>query len=231
MLAVLAILAIFFFVRRNRKTTAAQGVTPGFPGPDQTLPPEKRMIYGDIEQPPTKPGGDIEQSFDPILAAAAAAAAQKGALITSSAGSAGSKGGDYSPASLSAAGSGSTPITRDNSSIVTASSGPSNVDPLNIMGSGAQWRLAAGTSRGSLASWELRFADIVIERSIGQGSWGHVYKGNWKSTPVAVKILLDASGGEDASGTLTQSVLIMAENSPILARLEQEASIMTQMVS
>ena len=94
------------------------------------------------------------------------------------------------------------------------------------MGSGAQWRTAVGASRGPLAAWELRFEDIIVERSIGQGSWGHVYKGNWKSTPVAVKILLDSGAGDEETDTISA---LMASNSPILERLEQEASIMTLM--
>lgn len=86
----------------------------------------------------------------------------------------------------------------------------------------------SGGSRGPLAAWQLRFEDITIERPIGEGSWGRVYKGNWNQTQVAIKILLDSTTGAEVSAT--QSAL-MASNSPIMARLEQEASIMTTLVS
>lgn len=82
----------------------------------------------------------------------------------------------------------------------------------------------SGGSRGPLAAWELRFGDIKIERPIGEGSWGRVYKGSWNQTQVAVKILMDSGSNTETSAT--QSAL-MASNSPIMARLEQEASLMT----
>ena len=86
----------------------------------------------------------------------------------------------------------------------------------------------SGGSRGPLAAWQLRFEDISIERPIGEGSWGRVYKGNWNQTQVAVKILLDSATGAEVSATQSS---LMASNSPIMARLEQEASIMTTLVS
>ena len=82
----------------------------------------------------------------------------------------------------------------------------------------------SGTSRGPLAAWQLNFQDITVERPIGEGSWGRVYKGSWNQTEVAVKILLDSNTGDEAN--VTQSAL-MAPTSPVMARLDQEASIMT----
>jgi len=81
---------------------------------------------------------------------------------------------------------------------------------------------ASSTARGPLEAWELQFDELQIERAIGEGSWGKVYKARWQQTPVAVKILLDTS----SSGA--ESALIQA-NSPIIARLEKEASVMTSL--
>ena len=107
-------------------------------------------------------------------------------------------------------------------------SAANSVDPLmeyiNSTLSGGS--AGTGTSRGPLAAWQLNFQDITIERPIGEGSWGRVYKGNWNQTEVAVKILLDTSTGNEANAT--QSAL-MAPNNPIMARLEQEANIMTNL--
>ena len=115
--------------------------------------------------------------------------------------------------------------------IFSSSSSGGATDPLNLLHSGQlqqQRQVSSSTSRGPLQAWELDFNDIKLEKSIGAGSWGHVYKGNWKETSVAVKILLDTSSTQTASDT-TQSQMIMNTSNPILTRLEQEASIMTQL--
>lgn len=87
---------------------------------------------------------------------------------------------------------------------------------------------SSATSRGALAAWELRFDDIKIEYPIGEGSWGRVYKANWNQTQVAVKILMDADGTLSANNKETRSTLLQA-NSPVMARLKQEASLVKEL--
>ena len=112
-----------------------------------------------------------------------------------------------------------TPQSRASSSTYSAT-----VDPL-LQYISSQVSNTSGGSRGPLAAWQLRFQDIQIERAIGEGSWGRVYKGIWNETEVAVKILLDTTtGATEASGSHSA---LMAPNSVVMARLEQEASLMT----
>lgn len=89
---------------------------------------------------------------------------------------------------------------------------------------------SGSTSRGPLAAWQLNFADLVIQYPIGEGSWGRVYKASWNQAPVAVKILMDGGSGPVASISANQSTAsLMTADSPVFARLNQEASIMTQL--
>lgn len=39
--------------------------------------------------------------------------------------------------------------------------------------------------------WQLRWDELQIERPIGHGSFGAVYKARWQETTVAVKVLID----------------------------------------
>jgi hypothetical protein len=80
-------------------------------------------------------------------------------------------------------------------------------------------------SRGSLKSWELMFEDILVERPIGEGSWGRVYKGQYHETQVAVKVLLDNTSG---AGANTQRTLV-STNGTVMGRLEQEAALMSNL--
>lgn len=86
-----------------------------------------------------------------------------------------------------------------------------------------------------LASWELNFADLQIEHPVGEGSWGRVYKATWHETPVAVKVLLDAGiggavatgGGIDGASAIGEG--IVPANDPMLARLQQEAGLISSL--
>jgi serine/threonine protein kinase len=91
--------------------------------------------------------------------------------------------------------------------------------------------LVSHSSRGPLAAWELPFSEFQILRPIGEGSWGRCYSANWNETQVAVKVLLDGNVENAQSSTpATQSALLQS-NSPVFARLVQEASLMTQLHS
>lgn len=103
-----------------------------------------------------------------------------------------------------------------------------NEDPLlrHIRSTLAQ---PSATSRGPLGEWELRFNDIQMEGLVGEGSWGRVYKGKWNQTQVAVKVLIE--GANDVGGVLDsgESSRTLPAGSNVKARLEQEASLMTQL--
>lgn len=45
--------------------------------------------------------------------------------------------------------------------------------------------------------WQLQWSELEIERKVGRGSFGVVYRARWQETPVAVKVLVDrgAQGG------------------------------------
>lgn len=46
--------------------------------------------------------------------------------------------------------------------------------------------------------WQLQWSELEIERKVGRGSFGVVYRARWQETPVAVKVLIDRG----ALGTL-----------------------------
>ncbi|KAL4444201.1 hypothetical protein ABPG75_011938 [Micractinium tetrahymenae] len=62
-----------------------------------------------------------------------------------------------------------------------------------------------------------RFEELTVTDSLGAGSFGKVYAGEWNSTPVAIKLLL----GEDGQVAGTP-----AQPSPMMLKLEEEAEIM-----
>lgn len=39
--------------------------------------------------------------------------------------------------------------------------------------------------------WQLQWDELAIERAIGRGSFGAVYRARWQETTVAVKVLID----------------------------------------
>ena len=39
--------------------------------------------------------------------------------------------------------------------------------------------------------WQLQWSELEIERKVGRGSFGVVYRARWQETPVAVKVLVD----------------------------------------
>ena len=143
------------------------------------------------------------------------------------------------PAGLMAGGAASAAAlaSRDTGSASYPSTPPSELGGLAFRPSGAaalaadplmqyiNSTLSTQTSRGSLKSWELLFEDITIERPIGEGSWGRVYKGAYHQTQVAVKVLLDNTSG---AGANTQSTLV-STNGTVMARLEQEAALMSNL--
>jgi hypothetical protein len=181
-------------------------VGPGPPNPQfASVPPTASM----------QPRGQV-QGFNPYAYGAAGAAAGIGAGV----GAAGLYGSQMTRGSGSQPSSPATPYSN------YAVSATQSVDPLMeyINSTLTNRTSGSGGSRGPLAAWQLNFADITIDRPIGEGSWGRVYKGIWNQTEIACKILLDANTGAEAN--VTQSAL-MAPNNPVMARLEQEASIMT----
>lgn len=117
-----------------------------------------------------------------------------------------------------------TPFTPSSRALSPTASG-AGADPLlqYIASNISNTSGGSGASRGPLAAWEIRFSEIQNEtmRPIGEGSWGRVYFAMWRQTPVAVKILLDGGSGAESS--------LIRANNPIMARLEQEASIMSSL--
>jgi len=77
--------------------------------------------------------------------------------------------------------------------------------------------------RGEIASWELPIEEFFIERPIGQGSLGRVYLATWHQTQVAIKVLLMDSSTVNDTSSLLQS------DSPTMALLEKEASLMSNL--
>jgi hypothetical protein len=108
----------------------------------------------------------------------------------------------------------------------------SSLLPITSANSGLSGAPSTPAAAAGLAPWRLRFADLVIERPIGEGSWGRVYKASWNSTPVAVKVLMADTGGAasnasvGASGAVSQ---VPADGGRMAARLAAEAALMTQL--
>ncbi|KAL4521658.1 hypothetical protein Ndes2526A_g01846 [Nannochloris sp. 'desiccata'] len=203
---------IFMKKKKSFEAVAAvgnmeQGVAYNYEGPGQPQPQFASV-------PPTAASMQargLAQGLSPYAYGATGAAAGVGAA------------GFVSQMSRGSSSQPSSPITPYSN---YRASGTSTLDPLMeyINSTFSTGTAVSGNSRGPLAAWQLNFQDITVERPIGEGSWGRVYKGSWNQTEVAVKILLDTNTGDEAN--VTQSAL-MAPNNPVMARLEQEASIMT----
>jgi hypothetical protein len=212
---VAAIIGGIIFMKKKKSTAAAaattttenmeQGVSYNYAGPGHpqfaSAPPTGASMQA----------RDSVQGLNPYAYGATGAAAGVGAA------------GFVSQTSRGSGSQPSSPITPFSNYGV---SGTYTVDPLMeyINSTFSAGTGVSGNSRGPLAAWQLNFQDITVDRPIGEGSWGRVYRGSWNQTEVAVKILLDSNTGDEA--TVTQSAL-MAPNNPVMARLEQEASIMT----
>jgi hypothetical protein len=64
--------------------------------------------------------------------------------------------------------------------------------------------------------------EVAVERPIGAGSFGRVFVGTWRETPVAIKILVDANA-------LPEEGAASAEQARLAAALDQEAGLMSQL--
>ena len=209
-IAVVAILAGIIVVRRKKKAEADDKMeSGGAPAPvyEYTGPADYRFA----SVPPPNNG------VNGVGATTAAAAAAGGVVAVGAAGyMSNTTGSQPTTPGSELMGPGGLSTRRSSNGL--------SADPL-MQYITSTFSSASGASRGPLSAWQLRFEDIKIEQPIGEGSWGRVYKGNWQQTEVAVKILLD---GEAPNAANTQSAL-MATNSPIMGRLEQEASIMSHL--
>ncbi|KAL4419526.1 hypothetical protein ABPG77_005757 [Micractinium sp. CCAP 211/92] len=72
--------------------------------------------------------------------------------------------------------------------------------------------------------WDVSFSQLELIRRIGEGAFGKVYLGEWNSTLVAVKLLVDLEEGR-VSDTASL-VAALTQPSPLLSRLREEADIM-----
>lgn len=232
LLSVIIGLAAFFLRRhprdadllsQQRSTVASHGIGYVPMSPDPRLasaPPNTWMPHGETVPPAGRAA--IDSGGPPDRAAALVGAAQ----WPSSHPSAGPTGRTTSAASSELPSTPGTPLTA--TSLATRSVALT-ADPL-LQYINTALSATSGVSRGSLASWELRFEDIAIDRLVGEGSWGRVYKGLWNQTDVAVKVLVEGGTVTNATDALNRStVQSVAANSTLMARLEREASLMTQL--
>ena len=75
--------------------------------------------------------------------------------------------------------------------------------------------------------YEIQFGQLQVERPIGEGSFGRVYAGKFNNTPVAIKVLLEASSGRVNDPLLANSAI--TASSPIMVKLHEEVNIMSSM--
>eukprot|EP00887_Chlorella_sp_A99_P008111 scaffold12.g8111.t1 len=88
-------------------------------------------------------------------------------------------------------------------------------------GGGGRPRSAARLAE--MRDWNMNFADLEIQKQIGEGSFGRVYLAKWNETLVAVKILLAASVDLGNAGDAERALSL---SNPIMLSLEKEASMM-----
>ncbi len=50
---------------------------------------------------------------------------------------------------------------------------------------------AASPHLGSSEHWEIDYSDVHLEKELGRGAFGVVYRGKWRFQDVAVKLLLN----------------------------------------
>ncbi|KAG7671487.1 hypothetical protein Ndes2526B_g09350 [Nannochloris sp. 'desiccata'] len=77
--------------------------------------------------------------------------------------------------------------------------------------------------------YEVQFAQLQVDRPIGEGSFGRVYAGKLNNDAVAIKVLLEASSGRVNDPLLANSAL--TASSPIMMKLHEEVKIMSSMDS
>lgn len=81
---------------------------------------------------------------------------------------------------------------------------------------------ASGGSRGGVSSgsgtaaglpteadmWHLQWDELEVERQVGRGSFGAVYKARWRETAVAVKVLIDKGAQDPMGGSMDVCLLV-----------------------
>jgi hypothetical protein len=50
--------------------------------------------------------------------------------------------------------------------------------------------LSGSPAKRTTAGWEIKYKDLRIDKEIGRGAFGQVFKGSWRMQPVAIKQLL-----------------------------------------
>ena len=78
-----------------------------------------------------------------------------------------------------------------------------------------------------VSAYEISFDSLNMGRLVGEGSFGKVYLATWNETPVAVKVLVDATSALDTKVNDPMRLRRMAE--PVLDKLSDEAGLMASM--
>jgi serine/threonine protein kinase len=82
-----------------------------------------------------------------------------------------------------------------------------------------------GSSGLDARPWEIRFEELHIARSCGEGSYGKVYMGTWHETTVAVKILL----GTTMVNSQQEAEEALEESRKMVGQLDDEAGLMASL--
>lgn len=98
----------------------------------------------------------------------------------------------------------------------------------NIMSGGSTVSSGLISHRSTMVDikpWEINYDDLVIQRPIGEGSFGKVYLAKWNETLVAVKLLLSLQDIQKVAGPEAALTL----SSPVLFNLQKECQLMAGM--
>jgi hypothetical protein len=71
---------------------------------------------------------------------------------------------------------------------------------------------------------EIDYGDLVMNGSIGEGSFGKVYRAKWHETPVAVKLLFSLQDTKQDPGEAALTL-----SNPILFNLQKECGLMASL--
>jgi hypothetical protein len=106
---------------------------------------------------------------------------------------------------------------------------PPNLPAIDPLMSWVTEQLASNPVRPNAQTgpYEIQFGQLQVERPIGEGSFGRVYAGKFNNTPVAIKVLLEASSGRVNDPLLANSAI--TASSPIMVKLHEEVNIMSSM--